>query len=332
MFGTLEKLAGAGKSLVAARVGQSGVWRSEGDRTPAHFISKKTGDSVGASINAIETAEKMKDLPLTEQAYREGKLTGDLAVEVTSASVMSPVNEKHLLEVAINQGLGPLKKEAARVRAQAESDEADRALRLHRSRYLRSWHDSTGAFRMDARLTPEAGAQVMVALDVFRQECFNSSRRAGLKESGEALQADALVEMANLANTAMAKDGQGGPKATINIRVDHEALMRGHTLDGEICETDAGVPLTVGTVWSLSGDSLVNILAYDQETLQKVTSIGRTISKKLRLALIEMFQECVVEGCHETKGLEFEHVKPLAQGGLTCIENIVRMCRRDHRL
>ncbi|MEO7803337.1 MAG: hypothetical protein ABIS18_02580, partial [Actinomycetota bacterium] len=86
VFAQIEKSAAAGKAISAERVASSGTWRTWGDRSPAHFISKKTGDSVGACVTAIETAKRMAELPKADDAFRSGKLTAPQAAEIASAA------------------------------------------------------------------------------------------------------------------------------------------------------------------------------------------------------------------------------------------------------
>ena len=46
-FAEIERLAGAGKALAARRMADSGVWKRDGERSPAHWLAKKAGTSVG---------------------------------------------------------------------------------------------------------------------------------------------------------------------------------------------------------------------------------------------------------------------------------------------
>jgi hypothetical protein len=100
-----------------------------------------------------------------------------------------------LVELAKRRDLRKLREECARVQARAE-DDAQRAERLYRQRSLRTWTGADGSWNLIAKHTPEAGAQVEAALATLREAVFQSARRAGNHESGEAYGADALVEMA----------------------------------------------------------------------------------------------------------------------------------------
>lgn len=330
LFSKVEKLGAAGKALAAERVASSGSWKLEGDRSPAHFLARTTGDSVGASVTAIETARRMSELDLANEAFRSGRLTGDQAAEIASAATIAPDAETQLLEVAEIEGIAGLRQECRRVVAQACPDESERAERLHKSRYLRTWTDTEGAFRLDARLAPEMGAEVRVTLDLLKEELFQESRRKGLKEPYQALDADALVEMARGARGARER-AFAGPKAMVSVRVDHAALLRGHTKSGEVCEVAGIGPISVATARSLASDSILKVLVCKATEVKAVAHYGRTISSKRRTLLIETYPECAIEGCHESKRLEIDHVIPLPKGP-TSPENLIRICTHHHRL
>lgn len=329
LFSKVEKLGAAGKALAAERVASSGSWKLEGDRSPAHLVARTTGDSVGSVVTAIETARRMAELPRAGDAFRSGVLTQAQAAEIAQAASLAPETEKQLLKVAQTEGIAGLRLECRRVVAGASSDDAERAERLHRSRYLRTWTDTEGGFRLDARLAPEAGAEVRVALDVIREELFEQARRRAAKEPYQALDADALVEMARLSRVG--KGTSSGPKALVNVRVDHAALVNGHTKEGEVCEVAGVGPISVAAARALASDSILKVLVCKGSEIKAVAHYGRTIPAPLRTALNETYPECVVDGCHETKRLEIDHVIPLPQGP-TSPENLVRICVHHHRL
>src|SRR5438067_715016 len=64
----IEKMAATIKALAAARVAETELWRSDGDRSPAHQLARKTGTSVGQAGEAIETAKRLQKLDKTNAA------------------------------------------------------------------------------------------------------------------------------------------------------------------------------------------------------------------------------------------------------------------------
>jgi hypothetical protein len=70
-----------------------------------------------------------------------------------------------LLEAARSEDFSELRRRCGEVKAAKASaeDAAARARRLHAARRLRTWSEGDGTFRLDGRLTPEAGARLLAA-------------------------------------------------------------------------------------------------------------------------------------------------------------------------
>ena len=65
-------MAAAGEALCAARVAGTNAWRSEGDRSPARFIARQTGTSVGQALEVIDTGKALPDLFTPDDAGSGG--------------------------------------------------------------------------------------------------------------------------------------------------------------------------------------------------------------------------------------------------------------------
>ena len=179
VFTEIERVGAAGRTLVAKRVEESNVWRQSGDRSAAHFIAKQTGTSVGRTQAALETAERLAQLPATAEAFRAGNLSEAQAEAVASAAALNPNEERRLLKRA-GDPLKQLRDECRRVR-HAATDERARYETIRAERHLRTWSDGEGAFCGAFRTTPDAGARMLVALDAEIGRVFKTARaRAGV--------------------------------------------------------------------------------------------------------------------------------------------------------
>jgi len=118
----------------------------------------------------------------------------------------------------------------------------------------------------------------------------------------------------------------------VHVRVDHDALVRGHLEGGEICEIPGIGPIPVDVARRLAVDSILSVLVTDGVDVTAVARAGRTIPASIRTALIERDPVCVVPGCGLREGLEIDHVEPFAQGGPTRLGNLVRLCHWHHYL
>src|SRR5580658_2441270 len=151
LYAELERLAGAGRVLFTTRAAEGTAWRDEGHRSAASWMAAKTRTGVGDALAALDTAAALQGLPETSQALRRGELSGPQVKVIAQAAQHHPGAEGELLEAAATRSFKGLAARAAEVRATAHSadDEEERARAVHTARYVRSWSDPDGAFRLD---------------------------------------------------------------------------------------------------------------------------------------------------------------------------------------
>jgi hypothetical protein len=332
VYAEAERVAAAGKALMARRVADSGAWKSSGEKSPAHLVANKTGTSVGQAVGVLETAARLAELPETEEAMRSGELSETQVKEIASAAAAAPQTERELLKVAATEDLTTLKERCARVKAAAVEDESERYARVHRRRRLRTWTDQEGAFRLDAVLTPDSGAKVMAALEPYREQVFRAARKQDRREPYEAYAADALVELTEDAGSGSNNPARMNPKNMVHVFVDHEALKRGHTENGEMCEIAGVGPVPVATARALASDAWLKVLVSDGVDIMTVSHPGRTIPARIRTALAARGYVCARPGCGARRHLQIDHVKPVHAGGPTELANLDWLCPHDHYL
>jgi hypothetical protein len=333
LFAEAERLAAAGKALMARRVEETNLWRRDGHRSAASWLAATTGSSVGAAVGTLETARRLEDLPATAEAQRDGRLSEAQAREVAAAATADPRAEADLLAAARTEPVAALRQRAQRVRASA-ADEAARQRGVHQRRRLRHWNDADGAFRMDLWTTAEAGATILANLKPFCDRAFTEARAAGRRESAEAYAADALVALAEaaVAPGCQAGNGESGPRAMIHVRVDHAALLRGHVEVGEVCEVPGIGPIPVATARAWAADAVLGALVTNGVDVVAVAHAGRTVTAAQRAALVERDPTCVVPGCAVANGLEIDHIDGWALTRTTTLERLARLCRWHHYL
>jgi len=331
-FTRIENIAAAGKALAAARVAASGAWRSSGERSPAHWLARTTGTSVGSAAGVIETGERAGELAQTSQALRRGELSQDQARHIASAAAACPSSETELLQAARRQSLSGLRNECDRVRAAALPSETERYEKVRSRRRLRHWSDPGGAFRLDALLTPDAGAVVLAALEPLQEQMFTQARRQGRRDSYEAYGADALVAIAEHVRDCEQQPERRGPASLVHVLVDHAALVRGGTEAGETCEIAGVGPVPVATAQALASDAILSVLVTDGSDIKKVCHRGRTISARQRTALVARDRTCVVPGCDVRSPLQIDHNIPVHEHGPGKLDNLARLCVYHHYL
>jgi hypothetical protein len=157
----LRQVGAIENSCAAIRVRLSGgiaadasVWQQTGARSAAHFIAQATGATISRAAETIETSKRLEALPATAHASAEGTVSETQVKEIATAASLDPSSEASLLQTALSGDVTALREHCRRVEYSAITDETERYEAIHRSRYLRSWSDHDGAFRLDARLTP----------------------------------------------------------------------------------------------------------------------------------------------------------------------------------
>lgn len=323
LFSELERLAIAGRTFLARRVERSDVWCKQGFSTPARWMAAKAKTTLASAIATIETGRKITELPATREALRSGSLSRIQAAEITAAAAADPAAERSLLETARTSTVARLREQCRQVIA-ASSRDKDADERIHRSRYLRSWSEADGAFRLDARLTSDAGARLIIVVKTRAAKLEEQARRSGSKDASEAHAADALV--------SLAESGAPGPRAVVHVHVDQAAWERGRVEPGESCLVPGVGPVSVAAARRLARDGIVKAVLRDEADVRGVAHLGRTIPAKLRTALEARDVTCVVPGCDEREDLEIDHVVPYAEGGQTKLDNLARLCGFHHGL
>jgi hypothetical protein len=323
LFGEIERLAAAGRTLAGRRVEASKLWAEQGYRTPAHWMASHAQTTVASAVATLETGRRLEELPATRDAFAAGALSGLQAAEIVSAATADPAIELDLLRVAHTESVAGLRERCRAVVAAAGRDaKADE--RIHRSRYLRHWLDADGAVRLDARLAPDAGARLVACIHARGRRLAEAARRSGSKERREAYAADALISLSD--------EDTPGPRAVVHVHVDGAAWKRGSVARGEMC-TIAGIgPVSVAAARRLADDGIVKAVLDDGADVTAVAHLGRTIPARVRTALEARDQSCVVPGCDARDDLEIDHLVPFATGGPTALENLARLCRWHHSL
>ncbi len=325
-----ERLCGAGKTLVAGRAADTSVWRQAGDRSAAHWLARQSGTTVGSAAATLDTAARMDRLPGTDAAFRAGRLSETQAREITSAAASRPQAEDQLLQVAQRDTVQGLREACRAVTAGDRSDEAARMAAIHRGRYFKHWLDPDGAGRLDARMTPDALAQVVAQVEARTPAIFDQARAEGRREPYHAYQADALVALARGGQPDQENRSGGGPSVAIRVLADHAALIRGRAEPGETCEIAGIGPVPVATVKTMMADAYLAVVVTDGVDVYTVAHLGRTVTAHQRTALEVRDRECVIPGCHQTSHLEIDHVDGWAQTGITKLDRLARLCHFHH--
>jgi hypothetical protein len=341
-FTRAERLCAAGKTVAAARVAESRGHLRSGHRTPAEWLASVTGESMGEAIDVLQMADTFRDHPDVDHAFRGGKLSRAGAKLVAGAVRVNPDAGGKLVDGAQHDTLRQLRQRCLNAKAEGrgQEDAARAHAAIRAKRKCRTWTDTDGAFRLDALLTPDAGAALAAVLAVESDRRFAEARRAGHRESSECYAADALVALVTapgtagtLGQTPATGDRSRGARALVTLRVDLDALRSGLLGPGGVCEIPGVGPVPLDTARSLMGDAITTLVVTNGVDVTTVCHLGRSIPRALRAAVVERDRVCVVPGCDVTTGLEIDHwMVDFAAGGPATLANLARLCHHHHYL
>ena len=322
-----ERLFAVLRVFAAATLKDKALWRREGFRSAAHWMASKTGTPVGTAIATLEMVGLLGDLPVVAEAFRAGLLSEAQAREIAHAAAEAPETQEQLLEAAGKLSLRGLQEECRRVEAAAAVDEEDRYRKVHRSRCVRSWVDRHGVGHMSARLTPDDLARLMNEVDRRTDEMVVDAIRGSWFEGRDAHRADALVDLARAESAAPA-----GPDTMIHVMVDHDALMRGHTVAGETCEIPGFGPIPVTLARQMSEDAILKVFLTRGVDVMAVAHAGYTIPAHLRSALDVRDPKCIVPRCDVRRNLQKDHRDTYGRTHVTKLEDLAHLCRWHHHM
>jgi 5-methylcytosine-specific restriction endonuclease McrA len=303
-----------------------GGWNN-GFRSCAAWLSWRVGLDPGAARERIRVARALGTLPRLAHALSRGELSYAKVRALTR--VATPETEERLLAVG---RAGTAEHVERIVRAWRWVDrhaEARETARQHASRALHIRQDEDGTIVVRGRLTPEAGALLMRALDAARDALPESLGPADGGPTFPQRQADALALLAESALHQTLDPGAPGEWYQVVVHVDAAVLADADQRGQSVLE--CGPRVSAETSQRLACDASRVVMRHEPDG--RIVEIGartRTIPPALRRALHHRDRGCRFPGC----GVRFaqgHHLKHWAHGGPTTLSNLALLCRRHHR-
>ncbi|MEP7117972.1 MAG: DUF222 domain-containing protein, partial [Acidobacteriota bacterium] len=219
------------------------------------------------------------------------------------------------------------------------ASEAREDERRHLARELRTWVDDDGMVVLRGRLTPEAGAVVVRAIEAAADRLFQDARSS---PTGQTLteeimpgqrRADALALLAEAALAADLDRGTAGDRYQVVLHVEATAdaeSAEDHT--GGVVELDHGaVRVSAETSRRISCDAAVITMRHDGNgDGRDAGRRTRTVPASIRRAVAARDRTCRFPGC-TSRRCDAHHIEHWADGGPTSLDNLVLLCRRHHR-
>ena len=342
----IERMAATVKARAAARVAGSGSWRAEGARSAAHDLAAKTGTTVGAARETLETGAALAELSVLAKAASRGELSMTQAASIASVRTVVPEAVPTLIDRAKQTTVAELREECARTVAARQPDPDAARDKVREARSLRTWAHSSGARVLQLMDAPDVIARVLVDIAPAREALHAQARQRGDHVQPDALDADALVATVRAGregNASRLVDGDDrpskpphkcAPRAKLLIRVDFDTLLRGYPIDGETCEIAGVGPVAVAAVREIaeSGDAFLAGIVTGGEQVLGVAHFGRKALARQATALEWINPTCAADGCTQHARLQTDHRDPWARSKVTLLDLLDRLCDHHHAL
>ncbi len=292
-------------------------------RGTAEWLAWTCGLTARTARDHVRVARRLPEMPLVAAAFTAGELSYSQVRAITRAAPFH--DEVALLEVALRSTTAQLERHVRALRS-ASSADPDVADASYARRCVEWFFDHDGTLRFYGRLTAEAGAAFVEAVetaaaalhpDPIPDERNGGSRRA----SRTARRADALSEIAL----------SGSPRIQLVLHADLAALACRATGDeprgGTVCALDDGPAIPSELARRLCCDADVSVAGVNLGRTQRV------VTPALRRALeARDGRVCAMPGCDRRHGLAGHHILHWARGGTTDLHNLVLLCTFHHRL
>ncbi|MCW2521683.1 MAG: endonuclease [Frankiales bacterium] len=326
-------------------------WSAFGVKSCAHWLSWRCHVGVHAAREQVRVARALRELPLICAEFAAGRLSYAKVRALTR--VAEPDSEADLVELALAATAAQTER-TVRGWRRAEALAADRPNETER-RYFTHHFDEDGMLVLRARMGPEEGALFLAALEESQERAARaqaSIEATALKDAVATSEADGDPDgrpsagpSAALAATspgldglvAMAKSTLNGdrdpardPDTQLVVHLDAAVLQR--TANAGLAAYRHGGTLTAEQARRLACDSKLLVMLSEGRDVLDVGKATRAIPASLRRALWARDKGCVMPGCTERRRrkLQAHHVWHWADGGPTCLDNLVSLCNYHH--
>ncbi len=305
--------------------------RWQGFRSCAHWLSWRTGISLGPAREKVRVARCLPALSLIPEAFATGEISYSKVRAMTR--IANPENEARLLDFA-RHGTTAHVETLVRHWRRIDRGEASRADRAER-RGLSLWLTDDGSYEVRGRLAPEVGALLLKALEAAETRLYRAERRAGTEHKTTAVQrrADALglwlEERVQPQVQLVVHSFEGGEHREPEQQEEREERQQGASI---VLVTEDGSRVSAETSLRLACDAEVVPIARARDgTVLDVGRRRRTVGWRLRKALEARDGGCRFPGCDSRARTHAHHITPWAEGGETAMNNLVLLCPFHHR-
>ena len=335
------------------------IFEHDGHLSAASWLAVRHRIGWGNARYQVRIGRSLDDMPRTQAALRSGEVSLSAARLLASAHGVDADafarSEAALVDAARGHTIQDLSRVVTFWRERAEHARApERESSLRARRRVHASVSFLGMVRVDGELDPETGETLLTALAAVQSAEARSRGRDDLRSPAQR-RADALGEVCRQWLDRADRPSVAGERPHVTVTVPVELLRGEHDANDGTVPEDADVadgrrrpsraflsagemdhvgPVPREVARRIACDASIRrvVMAGASEPLD----VGRrtsVISPALRRALIARDRHCRFPGCDRpATWCDGHHVDHWADGGETCLTNLVLLCRRHHRL
>jgi hypothetical protein len=318
---------------IAEAVGEfdaAGLWDLDAATSMTAWLRQYTGMTSRAAAAMVQTARRLRSLPVTAEAWRSGRLTGGqvqaIAANVPNGLVRVFAEQEAelvplLARLSVADTAVAMRHWRATALAALDGEGAPpecSGSALYLSRTLDGRRELQGSF------DGELGGLVDAALRLAATDDAEGEARTPAQR-----RADALGDVCRFFLDH--QDDRSGRRHRPHVSV----VMTVADLEGgRPARLPDGTPLSAAASRSTVCDSAVHRVVTDgRSAVLDYGTATRTAPAGLFAALVVRDQHCRHPGCDRPpEWCDAHHVVPWQQGGATSLDNMVLKCRRHHTL
>ena len=315
------------------------TWRSDGSRSAAAHLARRTRSRVGECGSLLWLGRVMSDLALVAEAFRAGDITADhvrrlagaynlrtrAAFARDEAMLLGWAREKTFLEFCIELDVWLLENDPDGSSQKAQ-DQRDR-----RDVWLAESFD--GMHLGGMTLDPSSGSAFGSEFRRLEQQLFDADWREAKERLGREptlhelrrtpahRRADALVEMAK--RSARPTAGSA-PKPLFSV-------LMGPTVLSTLCQLGCGQVISPAALVPFLDEAQLETVLFDS-AMRPIKITRRRSFDAVQRRIIELRDRFCVCGCGlPADRCQMDHVLPWIDGGVTSVENGQARCGPTNR-
>ena len=346
---------------LVAEFDERGGWHGVGIHSCAHWLAWQCGLAPATAREHVRVARALRGLPRIAAAFTKGRLSYAKVRALTR--IAAPDCEAALLDFALTATAAQTERFCRAWRhADDENTRADPRPEVGQS--FQSWTDDAGYLTLKIRMTADAGAALLTAIDSLaeraarRERAQNKTAQARHEEiraaggkvdravaercledevAGlvrERTSARRIAALGALAEARVTLDRRPGdpPRREVVVHVD-AAVLADDTAAGR-AYYEGGPPVSAAQARRMLCEATAVLMLEQGREPLAVGRRRRRATRAQRLALLRRDGGCARPGCPETRieRLHAHHMRHWLHGGRTDLANLVLLCDADHGL